>query len=75
MFNKERNVKRVQIYVLMYFHENLGIIYINCKPLSHFMFYQLKAELSFSFIMYMYINALKCVLTWIYCFVNNVAEI
>lgn len=48
MFNKERNVKRVQIYVLMYFHENFGIISINCKPLSHFMFYQLKAELSFS---------------------------
>lgn len=23
----------------------------------------------------MYINALKCVLTWIYCFVNNVTEI
>lgn len=27
---------------------NFGIISINCKPLSHFMFYQLKAELSFS---------------------------
>lgn len=30
---------------------------------------------SHSLLMYMYINALKCVLTWIYCFVNNVAEI
>lgn len=56
------------------FMKTLELYLSTVNPCPILCFTNLKLN-SHSLLMYMYINALKCVLTWIYCFVNNVAEI